>query len=149
MVNLKEQEICNIMKDFRERTNILCSALFTEDGFIIAIDDPSYNIDEDFHQTIVAICAGIISLASEGVEIFKADSKITQITIQAGDQLDNEGFIIVLESITEEIRYSILFPTFLNLGVIMFELNQTLGKLSKFFLDVDLIDDLESVSTSP
>ncbi len=38
MDNLNEREIQNILKSFRKRTGIICSTLFTEDGFVIALD---------------------------------------------------------------------------------------------------------------
>lgn len=147
MVSLREKEIIKILKEFRERTNILCSTLFTEDGFIIAVDQTHNTADEDYHQSIGAISASIVSLAEEGTQIIKENNKLKQIRIQAGDQLDNEGFIILLESITDEIRLSIICPIFLNLGVVLFELNQTIQKLSNYFTSQERFDALGSIST--
>lgn len=147
MASQRESEIQDILKSFRERTGIMCSTLFTEDGFIITIDDAKNNEDEEFFQGIAAISAGIVALAENSVEIIREDNFIKQISIQAGDQLDNESFMIHLESVTEDIRLAIMFPLFLNLGVIQFELNQTIQKLSKHFIEVDQGENLNGIST--
>ncbi len=147
MASLREREIQNILKSFRERTGIISSTLFTEDGFIITIEEAKKNEDNDFFQSIAAICAGIVALAENSVEIIREDNFIKQISIQAGDQLDNESFMIHLESVTEDIRLAIMFPLFLNLGVIHFELNQTIQKLSKHFAELDHGENLNGIST--
>ena len=149
MASLREREIQVILKSFRERTGITCSTLFTEDGFIITIEEAKKNEDEDFFQSIAAICAGIVALAENSVEIIREDNFIKEITIQAGDQLDNESFMIHLESVTEDIRLAVMFPLFLNLGVIQFELNQTIQKLSKHFKEFDQSENLSGISTLP
>ena len=149
MASLRETEIQHILKSFREKTGIICSTLFTEDGFIITIDEAKKNEDADFFQSIAAICAGIVALAESSVEIIREDNFIKEITIQAGDQLDNESFIIRLESVTEDIRLAIMFPLFLNLGVIQFELNQTIQKLSKHFIEFNQGENLNGISTLP
>ena len=149
MVNLREKEIIKILKEFRERTSILCSIVFTEDGFIVAVEQAQIDEDDDCHQSIGAICASIVSLAENGIELFQSDKGIRQISIQAGDQLDSEGFIIVLESITDDTKLSVVFPTFLNLGVILFEIKQTVQKLSKYISRFGQNEDLESISSLP
>jgi len=149
MVNLREKEIIKIIKEFRERTSILCSTVFTEDGLIIAVEQAQIDEDDDYHQSIGAICASIVSLAENGIELFQPDKEIRQISIQAGDQLDNEGFTIVLESITDDTKLSVVFPTFLNLGVILFEIKQTIQKLYKYFSRLGQNENLEGISTSP
>lgn len=149
MASLREREIQVVLKSFRERTGIICSTLFTEDGFIITIEEAKKNEDEDFFQSIAAICAGIVALAENSVEIIREDNFIKEITIQAGDQLDNESFMIHLESVTEDIRLAIMFPLFLNLGVIRFELNQVIQKLSQHFIEFDQGENLNGISTLP
>ncbi|MFX1573707.1 MAG: roadblock/LC7 domain-containing protein [Promethearchaeota archaeon] len=147
MVSMQEKEIQNILKSFRDRTGIVSSTLFTEDGFLITVDRINFNEDENYHQSISALSAGIVSLAENCVEILKENNKIKQVLIQAGDQLDNDGFIIVLESVTYDIRLSVIFPIYLNLGVILFELNQTIRKLSKYFSDHEQNESLGNISS--
>lgn len=147
MVNLREKDITKILKDFRERTNVLSSIIFSEDGLIIALDQAHLNEDEDYHISFGAICAGIVALAENGLETINDDNNVKCISIQAGDHLDNEGFIIILQSITENIKLSVIFPAFLNLGVINFELKQTVYKLTEYFSSIEQNQTFEGVNT--
>jgi len=147
MDNLNEREIKNILKSFRERTGIICSFLFTEDGFLITIEKEQTEEEDDHYQSICAINAGIVALAENSVKIIREDNFIKQITIQAGDPLDNESFMIHLESVTKNVRLGIIFPLFLNLGVILFELKQTIQQLSKYFIEFDQGENLNGIST--
>jgi len=149
MDNLNEREIQNILKSFRERTSIICSTLFTEDGFIITLEKEQIEGEDDHYQSVCAINAGIVALAESSVQIINEDNFIKQITIQAGDPLDNESFMIHLESVTKNVRLGIMFPLFLNLGVIHFELKQTIQQLSKYFIEFDQGESLNSISTLP
>ena len=149
MDNLNEREIQNILKSFRERTSIISSTLFTEDGFIITLEKEQIEGEDDHYQSVCAINAGIVALAESSVQIINEDNFIKQITIQAGDPLDNESFMIHLESVTKNVRLGIMFPLFLNLGVIHFELKQTIQQLSKYFIEFDQGESLNSISTLP
>ena len=81
MASLREREIQNILKLFRERTGIICSSLFNEDGFIIAIEKANINEDDEYFQSMAAICAGIVALAENSVEIIREENFIKQISI--------------------------------------------------------------------
>ncbi|MFW9821021.1 MAG: roadblock/LC7 domain-containing protein [Candidatus Thorarchaeota archaeon] len=148
MYSLNERNINDILKTLRERTGIITSFLFTEDGFLIAIDQASFNEDEDYFQSIAAICAGVISLAENSLDIIKSNNLLKQIKIQAGNQLDDTGFMIILQSITKEILIAMIFPLYLNLGLILFELNQTINKLEEYFSTQLKTKNLEKITNS-
>jgi len=133
MSNLNEKEIKKILEDFRKSTDILCSILFTEDGFIIALDQAHIREDSENHQSLGALCAGVASLAGNSVETIYDNRKIKQISIQAGHQLEHDGFHILIESVSNDVLLSIIFPISLNFGVILFELKQTISKLQNYF----------------
>ncbi len=57
--------------------------------------------------------------------------------------------MIHLESVTKNIRLGIMFPLYLNLGVILFELKQTIQQLSKYFIAFDQNENLSGISTIP
>lgn len=143
MFNITERKINDILKKLREQTGIINSMLFTQDGFIIAIDIANFNEDGDYFQSIAAICAGVISLAENGLSIIKNKNCLKQIKIQAGNQLDDTGFMIILQSITNEVVISVIFPIYLNLGVVLFELNQTIYKLGEYFSTLTKINTFD------
>ena len=78
----------------------------------------------------------------------KENCFIKQISIQAGDHLDSNSFIVILEMITDEVIISTLFPVYINLGVIHFELSQIIQKLYEYFTRMDIRENAESISTS-
>ncbi|MFX1574947.1 MAG: roadblock/LC7 domain-containing protein [Promethearchaeota archaeon] len=145
MFNITEKEIYDILKKLREQTGIINSMLFTQDGFIIAIDIANFNEDGDYFQSIAAICAGVISLAENGLTIIKNKNCLKQIKIQAGNQIDDNGFMIILQSITNEVMMSVLFPIYLNLGVVLFELNQTIYKLGEYLSTLTKTDNFDKM----
>ncbi|MFX1257718.1 MAG: roadblock/LC7 domain-containing protein [Promethearchaeota archaeon] len=147
MVNQKEKQIQLILKGFRQRTGIISSTLFDDDGLLMAIDQAAFIEDEEYHESIGAICANIVSLAESGLLLIKNENNINQVLIQAGNQLDQDGFIIILQSITSNIILAIIFQVHLNLGVILFELNQISEKLIRYFEDVELSNNLGDVKT--
>lgn len=147
MSNLSEPEIKMILENFRKRTEIICSVLFTEDGFIIALDQAYTEKDSEYHQSLGALCAGIVSLAGNGVEIIYENNKIKRISVQAGHQLENDGFHILIESVSSDVLLSIIFPISANFGVILFELKQTISKLQKYFSTSEEDGIPESLST--
>lgn len=147
MGNLNANDIQKILTDFRERTSILSSTLFTNDGFIVAIDQSHLYIDEDYHESLGAISAAIIALAEDSVETIESDKFIKQIAIEGGDQLDSEGFLIVLKEVNENTKFSVVFPSYLNLSVILFELNHVVKKLRKYFTESGHNETYGGVST--
>lgn len=148
MFNITEKKIKEILKKLREHTGIINSLVFTQEGFIIAIDMANFNEDGDYFQSIAAICAGVISLAENGLNIIRNKNRLKQIKIQAGNQIDDTGFMIILQSITNEVLFSVIFPIYLNLGVVLFELNQTTYKLGEYFSTLPKTENLDKMHNS-
>lgn len=148
MYSINEGNINDILKKLRESTGIIASFLFNEDGFLIAVDQANFNEDEDYFQSISAICAAVMSLAENSLDIIKGDNLLKQIKIQAGNQIDDSGFMIILQTITKEILIAVIFPIYLNLGLIFFELNQTINKLEQYFSTLTKTKNLEKITKS-
>jgi len=144
---LKENDLYSILIEFRKRTDIIGSILFTSDGFIIALDQGALENDSEKHQSLGAVCAGIASLAGNGVEIIDENNKINQICVQAGNQLEHDGFQILIESIADDILLAIIFPISANYGVIQFELKQIVSKLKTYFISISKDKALEILKT--
>ena len=136
MSNINQSEIQDILRKFRVKTQVLCSGLFTEDGFLITVEQAGPNENDDCHESMGAICANIIALAAQGIEIIYSDKNVKQISIKT-DENGNEGFEIILESVTNDVMLSVMFSSSLNLGVVLFELNKMIQKLKRYFLELD------------
>lgn len=147
MENFNEIEISKILKEFRERTGILYSNLFTADGFIIAVDQSNMGEDTQIFESIGAVYASLFALAEQGVKTINEEHYINHISIQAGNQLDSDSFMIILELVNIDIIISTIFPIFANFGVIHFELTQIIQKLNNYFSGEEKLTDSESLST--
>lgn len=144
---LKENDLNTILIDFRKRTDTIGSILFTSDGFIIALDQGVLENDSAMHQSLGAVCAGIASLAGNGVEIIDGNNKINQISVQAGNQLEHDGFQVLIESVADDTLLAIIFPISANYGVIQFELKHIVSKLKTYFLTIKNDKALEILRT--
>jgi predicted regulator of Ras-like GTPase activity (Roadblock/LC7/MglB family) len=128
-----ENQIKNLLKPFRIRTGVTTSFLFNNDGLVIAIDQESLSEDEDFYQSISAICAGIISFAEQGILMTDSSNNVKDIVIQGGNQIESDSFTITIDFISNEIIFACIFPSVLNYSVIKFELKNTTQSLIKLF----------------
>ncbi len=128
-----ENQIKKLLKPFRIRTGVTTSFLFNNDGLVIAIDQESLSEDEDFYQSISAICAGIISFAEQGILMTDSSNNVKDIVIQGGNQIESDSFTITIDFISNEIIFACIFPSVLNYSVIKFELKNTTQSLIKLF----------------
>ncbi len=124
------EKVKEILKDFRERTKTIGSILYTSDGTIISIDADISHAGKRNDRFIGVVCSNIIALANHSIFKISEGNKIKQISIQAGEELGSiEGIKLVLESVSENLFLLVMIPTSLNLGVIFFEINNTIRKI--------------------
>ena len=134
-MNFTEQidgkKIKEILRGFRERTKITCVILYSQDGTIISIESEKDRDEKSNERLIGVVCSNIIALAKHDIIKMKEDNKLKQISIQAGENLDFvDGFKVVIELVRENLFLLIIIPTSLNLGVIFFEINNTIRKIN-------------------
>ena len=133
MVSLKELEISKLLYKLRKRTDITCSLLFDEEGFIVAVDQINFSEGSECHQIIGAICSGIIAMAENGIIAFNEECFVKNISIKAGIKSENEGFIINLDLVWRDIVLAVIIPRHLNLGIVRYEINKSLEELKAYF----------------
>jgi len=124
-----ESKFRSILKSFRERTGIIYSSIINEDGLIIVVDQASLKYDDDFDQSLGAISASILAFAQNGIAMLNELQDVKSLIIQAGHEIENESFMIIIESIGQEVSLMSIFPTSLNVSLILFELKQITQKL--------------------
>ena len=128
-----ESKIRSILKSFRERTGTSYTSLFNEDGLIIVVDQASLNYDEDFDQSLGAISASILAFAQNGITILNELQNVKSLIIQAGCEIENESFTIIIESIGQDVILMSIFPSSLKTSLILFELKHISQKLLGIF----------------
>ena len=128
-------KIKEILRGFRERTKVIGSILYTDDGTIISIDSLKSRDEKSNDRLLGIICSNIIALADHRVFKIKEGNKLKQISIQAGERLDSiDGVKVLLESVSENFFLLVMIPTSLNLGVIFFELNNIIRKIDNIIV---------------
>lgn len=128
-----ESKFRSILKSFRERTGISYTSIIDEDGLIIVVDQASLKYDDDFDQSLGAISASILAFAQNGIAMLHELHDVKSLIIQAGNEIENESFMIIIESIRQEVNLMSIFPTSLNVSLILFELKQITQKLLGIF----------------
>jgi predicted regulator of Ras-like GTPase activity (Roadblock/LC7/MglB family) len=141
-----ENKIKAILKSFRERTGTSYTSIFNEDGLIIAVDQATPNFDEEFDLSLGAISASILTFAQNGVLMLNSLENVKCLTIQAGQEIEDESFIMLIESIRQDATLMSIFPSSINRSVILFELKQISQKIKNLFESEELIDTSTQVT---
>lgn len=128
-----ESRFRSVLKSFRERTGIIYTSIINEDGLIIVVDQASLKYDDDFDQSLGAISASILAFAQNGIAMLNELHDVKSLIIQAGHEIEDESFMIIIESIGQDISLMSIFPTSLNVSLILFELKQITQKLLGIF----------------
>ena len=124
-------KIKEILQDFRERTKVISSILYTHDGTIIFMDSEKSLDDKSNNRLIGVVYSNIMALAEHSIFKIEEGNRLKQISIQAGEQLDSiDGIKVILESVRENIFLLVMIPTSLNIGVFFFELNNIIRKIN-------------------
>jgi predicted regulator of Ras-like GTPase activity (Roadblock/LC7/MglB family) len=100
---------------------------------IIVVDQASLNYDAEFDQSLGAISASILAFAQNGISMLNDLQDVKSLIIQAGYEIDNESFTIIIESIGQDIILMSIFPSSLKTSLILFELKHINQKLLKIF----------------
>ncbi|MHA1283297.1 MAG: roadblock/LC7 domain-containing protein [Promethearchaeota archaeon] len=142
MVENLELKLKKFLKEFSKRTNIFCILLVSQEGLLITYENNSFNNNEELYESIAAISAGILSLSEEGVKLYSENCLVTEVAILAGNQIDTDGFEIILKMINNDALLAIIFPNDSNLGLIYFETKELIKKLNK------ILNTFESFNTN-
>ena len=114
-------KIKEILQDFKERTKVISSILYTHDGTIIFMDSEKSLDDKSNNRLIGIVYSNIIALAEHSIFKMEEGNRLKQISIQAGEQIDSiDGIKVILESVRENIFLLVMIPTSLNIGVFFF-----------------------------
>ena len=134
---LIEKTLQEYLNELKVNSGISSATLITEDGLMIASDEASDTLDRMTHLAeIGAISAGIISMSERAIELI-TDKNLDQITLKGGKDGDETSVTIILSSIYENIILLVLFPSGLNLGLILYEIEEISKKIKKFMIESD------------
>lgn len=136
-----EQRINEILKIFSKRTKVLGCSLIDKDGFILSSIKPEH-LDPDYYKKkILSLYMSVDSIAEDDPDILNFKEEKQLISIGIIDDFFNNGLMILIQAIGENLVFITLFPTLLNLDPIYSEFDKVVEELSIYFLD-EKYDDL-------
>ncbi|MEE9379359.1 MAG: hypothetical protein V3V33_15145 [Candidatus Lokiarchaeia archaeon] len=130
------------------KLKVSSSSLITEDGLVIATNSQQNEEEIDVRTNFAAISASILSMAERGIEIINANKILNQIKIDAGLSQDiDENFTVLITRAYSNILLQIIFPKRLNIGLIHFEVNNTIKEINKLTQQINTEELLESIGS--
>jgi len=124
------------------------SSLITEDGLVIATNSQQNEEEKDVRTSFAAISASILSMAERGIEIINANKILNQIKIDAGLSQDiEENFTVLITRAYSNILLQVIFPKRLNIGLIHFEVNNTIKEINKLTQQINTEELFESIGS--
>jgi len=146
-----KERLLEILIDLKKRTGVWNSLLVTEDGLVIASDDISQimgNLETmGYYQNIGAVSAGALSMAEQSIKLIDTNKELKQLIIHAGsaDSLYLESFSIILTLVHTNIILLVIYPSVLNIGLILYEIENVGMEIHQYLSDGEHILHEESV----
>ena len=148
-MQLKFQDrLLQSLYDLKNRANVTNALLVTEDGFVIASDDFKQiagNLSNLGHyDNIGAISAGALSMAEQAIKIIDSQKQLHQILIEAGNEINSapfssDCFSIILSLVEKNVILLAVFPSQVNLGLLLYEIQRTKDEIRTNLTGVNLV----------
>ena len=122
------------LEDLIVNTGAISSCLITEDGLVLAEFSNNSKEENENEAGFAAITASILSMADRGIEIINKNKKLEQIKLKTtkndGSQQD---ITILITRVISNVLLQIIFSMRINIGLIQFEVNNTIKRIKKIF----------------
>ena len=138
---IKHERISEIIKEFKEKTDVLLCAVLDNDGYMISsILDES--IDKSVEVKIIDLHIAIHSVAENLCNPNDYPLKIETYSYFEETDIRLKGFIMLISTITEGVSLIIIIPSWFNLSFILPEFKKLVRDLAKCFnIELDKVDD--------
>jgi len=141
-------KLIKLLDDLLINIKVSSSSLITEDGLVIATNSQQNEEEKDVRTNFAAISASILSMAERGIEIINANKILNQIKIDAGLSQDIEdNFTVLITRAYSNILLQVIFPKRLNIGLIHFEVNNTIKEINKLTQQINTEELFESIGS--
>ncbi|MHA1310838.1 MAG: roadblock/LC7 domain-containing protein [Candidatus Helarchaeota archaeon] len=144
---ISEKPLQKFLNELKINSGISRSILITEDGLLITRDDENSNSNDLMqNMEIGAITAGILSMSERLVDLL-TKQKLNQILIKTELDSEENGLTTIITLVYNNIILLVFFPSKLNVGLILFEIEETKQKISDYLKNQkgDFILNPESV----
>ena len=151
--HISSDRLYSILKDLKSRSGIWNSILVTEDGLVIASDDLNQiagNLETlNYYENIGAITAGALSMAEQAIKLIDQHKELQQQIIHAGTSSPfgtPDSFSIILTLMQTNIILLVIYPSVLNLGMVLYEIEKTKEQITEYMSEGEFILHDESVT---
>ncbi len=129
---IKHEKITHIIKEFKEKTDVLLCAVLDNDGYMISsvLDE---SIDKSIEIKIIDLHLAIHSFAENLCEPNDYPLKIETYSFFDQADINLKGFIMLMNIIANGVSLITIIPTWLNLTFILPEFKKLVKELVKCF----------------
>lgn len=106
--------------------------LVDDNGFIVASDADKY-INKKLEHKIVSLCKAMKYLAETGLSLIDTKNNIGRITYKEEDDIDINGFVMLLKSIADGMSIITIIPSWLNTREILPDFEKLITYLTTIF----------------
>lgn len=137
MIDMEELEkrITEMLKIFKKRTKILACSVLDNDGFIIATIKDDFMEDDLYNKKIINLYNVIDLLRKNDGELIDFHKDRELISFGVVDDFFNDGFMILVKSLENNLTFITIFPKLLNIRPISTQFEKVIDELSKYFLE--------------
>jgi len=137
MIGIEELQmrINEVMNIFVKRTKVLSCSLIDKDGFIIASIKPENMEEYDYNKKILSLYNAIDCIHEKDPSLFDFLKTRQLISIGVVDDFFNNGLMIIIQGIGENLVFLSLFPSLLNLNPIYEQFDKVIKEFSIYFED--------------
>jgi len=121
-----------LIRKFREKTNVVLCMLVDENGFIISSDADKY-VTKKLEHKIIALCNAMKYLAESGFKLIDTKNNIGRITYVEEDDVNLNGFIMLIKSIVSDVSIITIIPSWLGINEVLPDFEKTIFYLTTIF----------------
>ncbi len=139
MIGMEELEkrINELLKIFKKRAKILASSILDKEGFILATIKDDFIDDDLYEKKIIAFYSAIDSLSKNDIGLIDFDNKRELISVGVVDDFFNNGFMILIQSVADNLKLLAIFPSLLNIRPITSEFDKVINELSRYLIETE------------
>ena len=142
-----ENELKKFLDQLKTNSGIDSAILITEDGLLITGTNDFNNSSEHLPLALEmgAVTASILSMAERLITLISANN-LNQIVLKTDTNENDVDMISIISSIYSNVILLVFFPCSLNMGLVLYEIENTKHLISKYLnSNQDIILHPESV----
>ncbi len=118
-----EESLELLLRELEFKVPVWGVTIFTVDGYVLAHKLFYVGMPPEIEMTISSMSASLISIAEDFIQFVDTEGIFQQVIVDANDNNDNLKFTILLRPIAENVLLTCIFPSSLQLGLVLYEID--------------------------